>query len=119
MICMLAAQPVSPTSQLDPTGPGGGGGGEASQSTRHHQQEEEEADHKLAMPNDPIVGVDVTIFDKNGPGALEPIAISSPTDMSPAQMAKHVLTHIPMDLRCPMCRACRTPNQFHMILTRI
>ena len=68
----------------------------------------------LLAVNDPITGVDVVLFDKHGPGALEPKELTSPREMTPKQRAKHNLTHLPMDPGCAICRACRSPNTFHL-----
>ena len=80
--------------------------------------EDEEVDFKYAMVRDPIVGVEITISDENGPGAREPIPLKSPDSMTPAQREKHNLTHLPPHPGCPFCAQNRTPNVGHSPLTR-
>ena len=85
------------------------------QGDEHSQEEEEEViDPKQMALDEPVTGVDVVLFDENGPGALEPRAISSPKDMTPAQRAKHNLTHLPMHPGCAICRMRKSPNMFHV-----
>ena len=69
---------------------------------------------KHAMVGVAIVGVEAAISDGNGPGAREPIPLESPQAMTPAQLATHVLTHLPPHPGCPICKACRTPNTAHL-----
>ena len=84
-----------------PKGPGG---------TEH--QEEDIDPTQLAL-DDPITGVELTILDENGTGALEPRAPASPKEMTPAQRAKHNLTHLLRHPGCAICRMCTSPNVFH------
>ena len=59
------------------------------------EDEEELVDFGKALINDPIVGVEQVVLDEQGPGALEAVPMKSPPSMSPAQWAKHCLTHLP------------------------
>ena len=112
MIMMTAAgvQPVSPllfkstggSAHASAEGPGGPGGAE-----------EEDIDPNSVAHNDPITGVEITVLDEDGPGALEPKPLSTPPDMTPTQKAKHDLLHLPMHLGCLICRARKTPNTYH------
>ena len=43
-------------------------------------QDDEAVDFKHALLKDPIVGVELTISDENGPGAREAIPLRSPTE---------------------------------------
>ena len=70
---------------------------------------DEDVDHKLALLKDPIVGIDKTILDANGPGALDPKLLTTPPTMTKAQWEKHKVTHLPHHPGCPICRATRTP----------
>ena len=63
--------------------------------------------------NDPIVGIDKTLLDENGLGALEPKGLATPPSMTPAERAKHNLTHLPFHPGCPICLATRRPNSQH------
>ena len=78
------------------------------------EEEEEVVDPKHLVLDDPITGVELTVLDKNGPGAIEPRSLSSPREMTAAQRAKHNLTHLPRHPGCAICRACTSPNVFHM-----
>ena len=96
-------QPVSPPSSISAGGSahvaaeGPGGAGET--------YADDVVDPNQIAHHDPITGVEATVLDENGPGALEPKPLSTPPDMTPAQRAKHNLLHLPMHLGCPICRA--------------
>ena len=77
-------------------------------------EEEEIVDMKTALPSDPITGVEQILLDEHGPGALEARPLSSPPTMTPAQRAKHNLTHLPYHPGCAICVATRRPNTMHM-----
>ena len=62
---------------------------------------DEDIDLKQALFDDPIVGRGPTLLDEHGLGALEPRELSSPPTMTPAQRAKHNLTHLPFHPGCP------------------
>ena len=72
-----------------------------------------DVDLKHALFDDPIVGRGPTLLDKHGLGALEPRELSTPPTMTPAQRAKHNLTHLPFHPGCPICMATRRPNTHH------
>ena len=74
---------------------------------------EEYVDMKDAMTTDPIVGIESTTLTEHGPGAREPVALPSPNRMTPAQLAKHWLTHLPYHPGCELCVQCRRPNTHH------
>ena len=76
------------------------------------------ADGKMAMPSDPIVGVDRVVFDDaTGPGALPAKPLPSPKGMSALQRATHDLTHLPYDPSCEICVSCRRPNSHHRTIS--
>ena len=84
---MLHASPVSPSF------PELSGGGGASASSGHAAEQlgedvDEEVDLKLAMPNDPIVGVELILRDEHGARAREAQPSPSPSTMTPTQKAK-------------------------------
>ena len=108
---MLSASPVS---QAFPET--GGGAGEAQASLKQQSlsaPDEEDVDVKLALFDDPIVGVEVVTRDEHGPGALEARALPSPPTMTPTQRATHALTHVPPHQGCAICRSTRSPNMAH------
>ena len=77
------------------------------------EDEEEIVDLKYVMFHDPIVGVEQIVETEHGPGAREAKPLPSPPTFTPAQRAKHCLTHLPFHPGCPMCVACRQPNTHH------
>lgn len=80
-----------------------------------HQDDEhiwEDVDFSKAMLDDPIVGVEV-ISDEQGPGARRARPLPVPKPMSPTEREIHDLTHLPMDLRCEICRLTRGLNAQH------
>ena len=74
---------------------------------------EEDVNLKDALFDDPIIGHGQTLLDEHGPGALEPLPLATPPTMTPAQRAKHNLTHLPYHPGCPICVATRRPNTHH------
>ena len=61
-----------------------------------------------------IVGVEnVTLDESTGPGARVARPLSSPQVPTPAQIARHNLTHMPYAAWCPFCVACRRKNSHH------
>ena len=111
MTCML--QPVSPRSPPsfphDSADSGGDGVDKVAIS-----QEEQDVDLKLALPSEPIVGIEKVILDHQGPGAITPRALPTPPSMTPAQWAVHNLTHLPYHPGCPIRAATRRPNSAHV-----
>lgn len=92
-----------------------GGGGEAAASSmgpgvipEKEEEEEEEVDPKLALMDDPVVGVEPAGHE--GP---QPTPLSSPPSMTRAEKEKHDLTHQPPHRGCPICASSRTPNLMH------
>ena len=67
----------------------------------------------LADLSDPIVGYDVVFSEDNGPGALAIRPLPSPREPTPAETAKHCLSHLPYASWCPFCVAFRRPNNHH------
>ena len=101
--------PASPPPTTPDDSGGGGGGADVPGSDLH----DEDVDLSLALPNDPIVGVEHVLRDEQGPGAREARPLPSPPSMTPAQKAKHDLTHLPPHLGCAICRSTRSPNLQH------
>ena len=75
--------------------------------------EDEDVNFDLADLDDPIVGVEHVLSDKDGAGALEAQPLSSPPSMTPAAFARHCLTHLPYHSGCPICVASKRPNAAH------
>ena len=67
---------------------------------------EDTTDAEDVMLGDHIVGTDEVTYDANGPGALEVQPLSAPSDLSPAQWAKHCISHLPYHPGCSICMAC-------------
>ena len=65
------------------------------------------------MLGDRIVGEEHVTLDGHGPGAIGIEPIKAPLDMTPAQWAKHALTHLPYHPGCSICAACKRPNTVH------
>ena len=107
---MLSSSSVSPSlpNALAP------GRDEDHQHSQTHK-EEEEVDMKLALLDEPIVGVEQVIHDAHGPGALKPRALPSPKPMTAAQKAIRDLSHLPHDPACPICAAGRGLNLPHQV----
>ena len=63
--------------------------------------------------NDPIIGTEQIVEDEHGPGAREARPLPSPPSVTPAQWAKHCITHLPFQPGCPICVSCRRPNTHH------
>ena len=105
---------VSPRSASSSSNPGGAAAHDNKGEDQPVMVDPEVVNMKHAMMDDAIVGVEQIISDENGPGAREPIPLASPQAMTPAQLAKHVLTHLPPHPGCPICKACRTPNTAHL-----
>ena len=98
MICGL---PLSPLSATDSEGAAGG------------VAVDEFVDMKDAVTNDPIVGTESVTLTEHGPGARVPAALPSPQRMTPAEEARHWLTHMPYHPGCELCVQCRRPNSHH------
>ena len=77
------------------------------------EEEEEAVDLKDALFSDPIVGTEQVLQDEHGPGAIAARLLPSPPSFTPAQWARHCLTHLPFHPGCPICVACRRPNSHH------
>ena len=71
---------------------------------------------KEAVLGEPIVGVEVVTLDSQGQGALPARALPSPKEPTQAERDRHNLTHLPFCLWCPICIACRRPNNHHRLL---
>ena len=63
---------------------------------------------------DHIVGTEKVLYDQHGPGALEVDPMKVPNDLTPAQWAKHCVTHLPYHPGCSICRSCKRPNTRHL-----
>ena len=63
---------------------------------------------------DRIVGVENVTLDNHGPGAIDIKPMATPPEMTPAEWAKHALTHLPYHPGCSICRACKMPNTAHV-----
>ena len=61
----------------------------------HNGVEKDGVDLGKAMVGEAIVGHEQIVLDANGPGALDPIPLASPNPMTPAELARHNLTHLP------------------------
>ena len=82
---------------------------------RSGQQDGEEAiDPKDILLGDRIVGTEHVTFDGHNPGAIEVEPLATPPDMTPAQWAKHAVSHLPYHPGCSICRACKRPNTGHI-----
>ena len=72
-------------------------------------------DSKDVLLEDRIVGTEHKTFDdKTGPGAIEVNPMATPPEMTPAQWAKHSITHLPYHPGCSICRACKRNNIPHV-----
>ena len=112
MLNMLSVRPPSPPASSSHEG-AGGDDQTAGPSTEGKQ--EEIVDLKQALFDEQIVGVELVVADENGPGAIAPRAVTSPPQMTPAERAKHNLTHLPYHPGCPVCAATRRPNDSHFV----
>ena len=73
-----------------------------------------DADPKMALMEDPIVGIDRVVYDEStGPGALAARPLASPRSLSASKRAVHDLTHLPYDPGCEICVSTRRPNTHH------
>ena len=75
---------------------------------------EEIVDPKDVLMDDRIVGTEHVTLDKHGPGAIEVDPMNAPTEMTPSQWAKHIITHLPYHPGCSICRACKRANTPHV-----
>ena len=72
---------------------------------------------RAAVLGDPIVGVEaITYDDAHGKGALPARPLPSPREPSQAEIDRHNLTHLPFCSWCPICVACRRPNDHHRLV---
>ena len=71
-------------------------------------------DPKDVLLGDQIVGTEHVTLDKHGPGAIEVDPMNAPTEMTPSQWAKHIITHLPYHPGCSICRACKRANIPHV-----
>ena len=101
--------PVSPPSPHASSSDGAGGGDIGASK----MDVEEEVDLKEALFSDPIVGVERVISSEHGPGAISAQPLVTPRPMTPAEKAKHDLTHLPFHPGCPICASTRRPNSIH------
>ena len=60
------------------------------------------------------MGIEHTTLDDHGPGAIGVEPMAAPPELTPAQWAKHSLTHLPYHPGCSICRACKRPNSAHV-----
>ena len=76
--------------------------------------DDDEVDPKMALMNDPIVGVERVVYDDaTGHGAMAARPLPSPTIMNATRRAIHDLTHLPYDPDCEICVSTRRPNTPH------
>lgn len=66
------------------------------------------------MLGDRIVCEEHVTLDGTGPEAIGIDPQKTPSDMTPAQWAKHALTHPPYHPGCSICAACKRPNTVHL-----
>ena len=77
---------------------------------QHHLGgEEEEVDMQQVL----VEGSKTGLHEHRGPGAREPIPMTSPRVMTPSEKAKHDLTHMPPRPGCVISRSARSPILFH------
>ena len=92
----------------------GDGGAEPDTANEGKEEIGEEEDEPVNLDEglfqEPIVGTEEILHDENGPGARTPASLPSPPSFTPAQWARHCLTHLPYHSGCPICVACRRPN---------
>ena len=115
---MLSTAPVRPRNPpKPPASAGGGGGGDAAPKDHSGEKEQEEEIEEVTMKqtvaDDPLIGDEGVLHDDNGPGAREARPLPSPPTATPAQKAKHDLTHQPPHPGCGICRSTRSPNLGH------
>ena len=91
MINMLSVRPPPPPAP----DPDGAGGDDQLAGASSVGEQEEIVDLKEALFADPIVGVELVVADEHGPGALPTIPLATPHPMTPAELARHNLTHLP------------------------
>ena len=60
-----------------------------------------------------IIGVENVTLDERGQGAVSARPLTSPQTPTPAQIARHNLTHMPYQSWCPYCVASRRKNSHH------
>ena len=111
IVAMLPVSPHAPP--LSSSELSRGSGGDTDSVAAAQEEIEEDVDMKLALPSDPIVGVDV-IHGQHGPGAISPKPLSTPSSMTAAQWAIHKISHLPYHPGCPICAATRRPNSMHL-----
>ena len=109
---MFHTAPVRPPTQLLPHEAARAGGG-ADVAAAEGEALSEEVDMKHVANDTPLVGVEGVLHDDKGPGAREAVPMPSPPAMTPAQKAKHDLTHLPPHPGCEICRSTRAPNLGH------
>ena len=72
---------------------------------------------EVAVLGDKIVGVEVVTHDEHGRGALAVNPLPSPQEPTPAERERHnVSGHIKYAVWCPICVACRRPNNQHRLM---
>ena len=63
---------------------------------------------------EPIVGVEKIDYQEGqGFGAFRPKVLKSPREPTPAERARHDVTHIPYEPWCPFCTSCKRGNSHH------
>ena len=110
---MLHSAPVSPPLQPLPLEATRGGGGADQAPAAGEEAGVEEVNMKHVVKDAQPIGVEGVLHDSRGPGALQAVPMPSPPTMSPAEKAKHDLTHLPPHPGCAICRSTRAPNLGH------
>ena len=105
---MCQPSPVRPLPHEPPDLPGGDDG--AAPIRAQGEDDKEEIDPKLALMDDPIVGVEAGGSAPLGPQAKP---LRTPPTMSKAEKEKHDVTHQPPHPGCAICAASRAPNTMH------
>ena len=86
----------SPVSQQFPSPTTPGGGGQASTtSSVPVDGGDEPVDLQKALFREEQICTETILHDEHGPGARLPIPLKSPRARTPAEKAKHDLTHMP------------------------
>ena len=114
MTCRCCRTPVPVRPLLCPILPAADGA--AAQGPEQVDEEEVVDTRKVAVLGEPIVGVDAVTFDERGQGALQAEGLPSPKEPTQAARDKHNPTHLPFELVCPICVACRRPYNHQRLL---
>ena len=68
---------------------------------------------KEAVLGEVSVGVEAVTLDQRGQGALKARILPSPREPTHAEIDRHNVLHLPFEVWCPICVACRRPNDHH------